>query len=85
VEFEIEGTFLGIIRAIMFGIFFSLISAFSVGYKEVDVGRWIERISPKQETLRATGWMRTVSGFQGLVSFYLLVLWILTYFGRPFE
>jgi hypothetical protein len=36
-------------------------------------------------TLRTTGWVRTVSGIQSLLSVYLLALWVLTYFGRPFE
>jgi hypothetical protein len=35
--------------------------------------------------LRATGWVRTVAGIQSLLSVYLLALWVLTYFGRPFE
>jgi hypothetical protein len=29
-------------------------------------------------------WARTVSGFQPLLSVYLIALWVLTYFGRPF-
>jgi hypothetical protein len=33
----------------------------------------------------ATGWVRMVSGLQSLLNVYLLVLWVLTYFGRPFE
>ena len=34
---------------------------------------------------RATGWVRVVSGVQSLISIYLLALWALTQFGRPFE
>jgi hypothetical protein len=49
------------------------------------VGRWIERIKREETTLKATGWLRTLSGFQSLMSVYLLALWLLTYFGRPFE
>jgi hypothetical protein len=29
--------------------------------------------------------VRTVSGLQSLFSVYLLALWALSYFGRPFE
>jgi len=36
-------------------------------------------------TLKATGWVRTVSGVQSLISVYLLALAVLTYFGRPFK
>jgi Pentapeptide repeats (8 copies) len=85
VDLREEGFFRGLCRALGFGFFFSLISAFGVGYRDLDVGRWIERINPEESTLRATGWLRTVSGVQGLMSFYLLALWLLTYFGRPFE
>ena len=33
----------------------------------------------------ATGWPRSVAGLQSLLSIYLLALWVLTYFGRPFD
>jgi hypothetical protein len=85
VDLEKEGWGKSLGRAVVMGVFFSVISAFSTGYKDLDVGRWIERIKGKETTLRATGWVRSVSGLQSLVSFYLLVLWLLTYFGRPFE
>ncbi len=32
----------------------------------------------------AVGWVRTVAGGQSLVSVYLLAMWVLTQFGRPF-
>jgi hypothetical protein len=35
--------------------------------------------------LVATGWVRSVAGVQSLISVYLLALWALSYFGRPFE
>jgi hypothetical protein len=43
------------------------------------------RIHPGKYTLRATGWVKVVSGVQSLVSVYLLAIWALTYFGRPFD
>jgi hypothetical protein len=43
------------------------------------------RMQPREYTLRATGWVQIVSGIQSLISIYLLALWVLTYFGRPFE
>jgi len=85
IDIHQRGLFRGVIRALCLGLFFSLISSFSVGFRDLDVGRWIERIKRDESTLRATGWLRTVSGLQGLISFYLLALWLLTYFGRPFE
>jgi hypothetical protein len=40
---------------------------------------------PREYTLRATGWVRVMSGAQSLLMVYLLALWALSYFGRPFE
>ena len=64
--------------------YFSLLSAFSLGWRALNVGTWIARVQSREYVLRATGWVRTVSGIQSLLSVYLLALWVLTYFGRPF-
>ena len=69
----------------LIGLYFSLLSAFSLGWRELNVGTWIARMQPREYVLRATGWVRFVAGFQSLLSVYSLALWILTYFGRPFE
>jgi hypothetical protein len=66
-------------------LYFSLLSAFHLGWREFNVGTWIARVQSREYTLRATGWVRTVSGIQSLLSVYLLAVWVLTYFGRPFE
>ena len=67
------------------GLHFSILSASSIGWRELNFGVLIIRLQRQEYTLRATGWVRTVSGIQSLVSLYLLALWALTYFGRPFE
>jgi hypothetical protein len=72
-------------RALGLGLLFSLVSAFQIGWRELNVGNWITRLQPREYTLRATGWVRVVSGAQSLLSVYLLALWALSYFGRPFE
>jgi len=64
---------------------FSIISAFSVGLKDLDVGSWIARLFPWEYTIRGTGWVRSVSGLQSMISVYLLGLWFVTFFGHPFE
>jgi hypothetical protein len=69
----------------LIGLYFSLLSAFSLGWRDLNVGTWIARMQSREYVLRATGWVRTVSGIQSLLSVYLLALWVLTYFGRPFE
>jgi hypothetical protein len=72
-------------RALSLGLFFSLLSAFQIGWRDLNVGNWITRLLPSEYTLQATGWVRVVSGAQSLLSVYLVALWALTYFGRPFE
>ncbi len=76
---------LGFVRAVKFGFFFSVLSAFSIGFREINVRTWIMRLQRQEYMLRATGWVRTLSGVQSLISVYLMTLWILTYFGRLFE
>ena len=71
-------------RIYAFAIYFSLLSAFHLGWRDLNVGTWISRMQPREYTLRATGWVRFVSGLQSLISVYLLALAVLTYFGRPF-
>ena len=75
----------GVLSAVGLGLYFSLISAFHMGWRDLNVGMWISRLQPREYTLRASGWVRTVSGIQSLISVYLLAMWALTYFGRPFE
>jgi uncharacterized protein YjbI with pentapeptide repeats len=67
------------------GLYFSLLSAFNIGWHELNVGNWIQRLQADEYTLRATGWVRTVSGVQSLINIYLVAIWGLTYFGRPFD
>jgi len=72
-------------RLVWTALYFSFLSAFRIGWRELNVGNWLSRIQPHEYTLRATGWVRVVSGLQSLLSVYFLALWALTYFGRPFE
>jgi hypothetical protein len=65
--------------------YFSLLSAFQIGFREFSVGTWLARAQPLNFVLEPTGWVRTVSGLQSLLSVYLLAIWALTYFGRPFQ
>jgi hypothetical protein len=65
--------------------YFSLLSAFHIGWRDLNVGSWISRLQFDDYVVRATGWIRVISGVQSLISVYLLALWLLTYFGTPFE
>jgi uncharacterized protein YjbI with pentapeptide repeats len=73
------------LAAIGWSAYFSLLSAFQIGYREFSVGSWLSRAQPRNFALEATGWVRMVSGIQSLLSVYLLAMWVLTYFGRPFQ
>ena len=72
-------------RSFGYAAYFSLLSAFHIGWRDLNVGTWISRMQPREYALRATGWVRFVSGLQSLMSVYLLAIWALTYFGRPFQ
>jgi hypothetical protein len=72
-------------RIITHALYFSLLSAFHIGWRELNVGNWITRLQIHPYTLQAEGWVRPISGLQSLISVYLLAMWVLTYFGRPFE
>jgi hypothetical protein len=63
---------------------FSILSAFHIGWRDLNVGTWLARLQTREYTLRATGRVRTFAGVQSLLSVYLLAMWVLTYFGRPF-
>jgi len=78
-----RGSFSQLARAVGLSLLFSLVSAFQIGWRERRT--WMTRLQPLKYMLRATGWVRVVSGIQSLLSVYLLALWALTYFGRPFE
>lgn len=73
------------LAAIGWSAYLSLLSAFQIGYREFSVGSWLSRAQPRSFALESTGWVRTVSGIQSLLSVYLLAMWLLTYFGRPFQ
>jgi hypothetical protein len=72
-------------KAWRIALFFSVTSSFNIGWRELNVGNWISRLQRYEFTYRATGLIRTVSGAQSLLSVYLVAMWALTYFGRPFE
>ncbi|MFH1058994.1 MAG: pentapeptide repeat-containing protein [Pseudomonadota bacterium] len=68
-----------------YSFYFSVLSAFRFGWRDLNVGTWMSHMQPREYLLRATGWVRLVSGIQSVISLYLVALAVLTYFGRPFE
>lgn len=71
--------------AIAWAFYFSMLSAFHIGWRDLNVGTWLSRMQFTEFALRGRGWVRFVSGLQSLISVYLVAMWILTYFGRPFQ
>ncbi len=74
-----------VVWVFFYALFFSLLSAFQIGWRDLNVGSWLARLQAREYNLRARGWVRVVSGLQSLISVYLLALWALVYFGRPFQ
>lgn len=72
------------LKSLPYGLYFSLLSAFHIGWRGFNVGTWITRIQPRAFALQPVGSVRTISGVQSLLSVYLLAIWLLSYFGRPF-
>ena len=66
-------------------LYFSLIVACRIGWRDLNLGTWISHLQRREYILKPTGWVRSVAGVQSVLSVYLLALWVLTYFGRPFE
>jgi uncharacterized protein YjbI with pentapeptide repeats len=77
----IAGSFPAIIG---WAAYFSLLSAFHIGWRDLNVGTWLSRVQPREFALRATGWVRVVSGLQSVLGVYLLALWFSSEFLRPF-
>ena len=72
-------------RLLRAAMFFSLMSALNIGFRDINFGRWLRLLTKREYDIKAVGWARTVAGFQSLISVYLIALWVLTFFGRPFE
>ena len=82
---HVERLSAGPLAGLAWGLYFSLLSAFHIGWRDLNVGSWLTRLQFSDYALRGRGWVRFLSGFQSLVSVYLVALWVLTFFGRPFQ
>ena len=84
-EIRVDRLSAGMPTVFAWALYFSMLSAFQIGWRELNVGTWLSRIQPTEFALRGRGWVRVVSGLQSLISVYLVAMWALTYFGRPFQ
>jgi len=60
-------------------MFFSLMSAFNIGFRDINFGRWLRLLTRQEFDIKAVGWARVVAGWQSLLSVYFIALWVLTY------
>ena len=63
-DVSIERLNAGGIAAIGQAFYFSVISAFHLGWRDLNVGSWITRMQPREYGLCAKGWVCIVSGVQ---------------------
>lgn len=66
------------------GLYFSALSTFYFGWDENRRSHPLARFNPREYELKAVGWLRTAAGLQSILSLYLIVLFLLAQFGRPF-
>lgn len=69
---------MGAAPAIPYALFLSLLFAFRIGWREFNIGSWIEHLRPIASETRTRGWVRTMAGVQSLLSVYLLALCLLS-------
>lgn len=73
-----------IARQCFYCFWFSLLSAFKIGFREFNIGTWLTGLQQRNYVIGATGWCRTVSGIQTIISLYLAAIAVLSFFGDPF-
>lgn len=64
--------------------FFSLTSVTALGFREWNPGQWLNLVIDRDYILVGRGWVRRLGGIQALLSLYLLVLLVLSFFNLPF-
>jgi hypothetical protein len=64
---------------------FSAMSVLNLGVQGLDLGRWVRLMHRREFDLQARGTIRLMAGMQSILSFLLLALAALSYFGHPFE
>lgn len=72
-------------RALVIGFYYSILMTFRIGFRDVNVGEWLLRLRGEDITYVSRGWLRTAAGVQSLVSLVLLGVFLITFFGRPFQ
>ncbi len=66
-------------------IVFSLLNTFNLSFREVDIGKWIQKLLPRKREYHTFGPIRSLAGFQSILCVLLMVFGIIFYFGRIFN
>lgn len=72
-------------RAVRTALALSSVNALNLKVQWLDAGVWLRMLRKKNYDLEGVGFARSLAGAQSLLSMYLIALWLLMYFGNPFE
>lgn len=64
--------------------FYSLTSVTALSFREWDPSRWLSLLLDRKYEVIGRGWVKRLAGLQSLISLYLLVLLVLSFFELPF-
>lgn len=67
------------------GLQFSIFNTLKQNFRWLEAGSWLRMMQSENYELRARKVLCPIAAIQALVGFYLLAMWVLTYFGRPFS
>ncbi|GEM_PF-2253042 len=65
--------------------YFSAITTFGIGFRELNIGTWLSRLDPRRGTLRSTGWVQIVAGIQRIIGVILFAIFVISFFNLPLE
>ncbi len=72
-------------KAWQMSVWFSLLSGFRFGWRDLSLGTWLALLQAGEYTLKPRGWVRSVAGFQSLLGLFFVGLWAFCYFVGPLE
>lgn len=72
-------------KAWQMAVWFSVLSGFRFGWRDLSLGTWLALLQPTEYTLKASGWVRSASGLQALLGLFFVGLWAFCYFIGPLE
>jgi hypothetical protein len=75
----------GIICAIVWAVGLSLWASVRIGVGSINLSDWLVRLQRQDREIVTQGWVRTLVGVQSLLSNVAIALFIIAFFGRPFD